>query len=209
MPVVQFGFWKKTLLKWHEQGHLTAEEAEEWVDGNMGSRLTMKYPCIQLLEEGARGEVLSVAFAGIDQHQDAGSKVIHVASNTSSRIISKSISKDNGRTSYRGLVKIHKNAKNVKVSVECDALLIGDEARSDTYPTMEIDSEQVRVEHEARVSKVAEEQLFYLTSRGLTEDDARLLIVNGFMEPFTKELPLEYAVELNRLIQLEMEGSIG
>ncbi len=181
----------------------------EWVDGNIGSRLTMKYPCIQLLGEGARGEILSVAFAGVDQHQDAGAKVIHAAPNTSSRITSKSISKDNGRASYRGLVKIHKNATNAKVSVECDALLIGEEARSDTYPTMEIDNDQVRVEHEARVSKVAEEQLFYLTSRGLTEDDARLLIVNGFMEPFTKELPMEYAVELNRLIELEMEGSIG
>ncbi len=181
----------------------------EWVDGNLGSRLTMKYPCIQLLGEGAKGEILSVAFAGIDQHQDAGAKVIHVASNTSSRIISKSISKDNGRASYRGLVKVHKNAKNCKVSVECDALLIGEDARSDTYPTMEIDNDQVKIEHEARVSKVAEEQLFYLTSRGLSEDEARLLIVNGFMEPFTKELPMEYAVELNRLIELEMEGSIG
>lgn len=181
----------------------------EWVDGNLGSRLTMKYPCIQLVGEGARGEILSVAFAGQDQHQDAGAKVIHAAPNTSSRITSKSISKDNGRASYRGLAKIHKQATNSKISVECDALLIGENARSDTYPTMEIDNDQVRVEHEARVSKVAEEQLFYLTSRGLTEDDARLLIVNGFMEPFTKELPLEYAVELNRLIELEMEGSIG
>ncbi len=181
----------------------------EWVDGNLGSRLTMKYPCIQLLGEGAKGEILSVAFAGIDQHQDAGAKVIHVASNTSSRITSKSISKDTGRASYRGLVKVHKNAKNCKVSVECDALLIGEDARSDTYPTMEIDNDQVKIEHEARVSKVAEEQLFYLTSRGLSEDEARLLIVNGFMEPFTKELPMEYAVELNRLIELEMEGSIG
>ena len=181
----------------------------EWVDGNLGSRLTMKYPCIQLLGEGAKGEILSVAFAGIDQHQDAGAKVIHFASNTSSRITSKSISKDNGRASYRGLVKVHKNAKNCKVSVECDALLIGENARSDTYPTMEIDNDQVKIEHEARVSKMAEEQLFYLTSRGLSEDEARLLIVNGFMEPFTKELPMEYAVELNRLIELEMEGSIG
>ena len=181
----------------------------EWVDGNLGSRLTMKYPCIQLVGEGARGEILSVAFAGTEQHQDAGAKVIHAAPNTSSRITSKSISKDDGRASYRGLVKIHKGATNSKVSVECDALLIGEDARSDTYPTMEIDNDQVKVEHEARVSKVAEEQLFYLPSRGLTEDDARLLIVNGFMEPFTKELPLEYAVELNRLIELEMEGSIG
>jgi Fe-S cluster assembly protein SufB len=181
----------------------------EWVDGNLGSRLTMKYPCIQLVGEGARGEILSVAFSGTDQHQDAGAKVIHAAPNTSSRITSKSISKDNGRATYRGLVKVHKQATGCKISVECDALLIGEEARSDTYPTMEIDTDQVRVEHEARVSKVAEEQLFYLTSRGLTEDEARLLIVNGFMEPFTKELPLEYAVELNRLIELEMEGSIG
>ena len=181
----------------------------EWVDGNLGSRLTMKYPCVQLLEEGAKGEILSVAFAGQDQHQDAGAKVIHVAPNTSSRITSKSISKDNGRASYRGMAKVHKGATGSKISVECDALLIGEDARSDTYPTMEIDNDQVRVEHEARVSKVAEEQLFYLTSRGLTEDEARLLIVNGFMEPFTKELPLEYAVELNRLIELEMEGSIG
>jgi Fe-S cluster assembly protein SufB len=169
----------------------------------------MTYPCITLLGEGARGEILSVAFAGVDQHQDAGAKVIHAAPNTSSRITSKSISKDTGRASYRGLVKVHKNAVNSKVSVECDALLIGRDARSDTYPTMEIDADRVSVEHEARVSKVAEEQLFYLTSRGLTEDEARLLIVNGFMEPFTKELPLEYAVELNRLIQLEMEGSVG
>lgn len=181
----------------------------EWVDGNLGSRLTMKYPCIQLVGEGARGEILSVAFSGTDQHQDAGAKVIHAAPNTTSRITSKSISKDNGRASYRGLVKIHKNAHGSKVSVECDALLIGENARSDTYPTMEIDNDDVSVEHEARVSKVAEEQLFYLTSRGLTEDESRLLIVNGFMEPFTKELPLEYAVELNRLIELEMEGSIG
>lgn len=181
----------------------------EWVDGNIGSRLSMKYPCIQLIGEGAKAEVLSVAFAGINQHQDAGAKVTHTAPNTSSRITSKSISKDNGRASYRGLVKIYKNAINSKVSVECDALLIGKEARSDTYPTMEIDNDQVKVEHEARVSKVAEEQLFYLTSRGLTEDEARLLIVNGFMEPFTKELPMEYAVELNRLIELEMEGTVG
>jgi Fe-S cluster assembly protein SufB len=169
----------------------------------------MKYPCIQLLGEGARGEVLSVALAGQDQNLDAGAKMIHVAPNTSSRITSKSISKGNGRASYRGLVKVYKGATNVKCSVECDALLIGEDARSDTYPTMEIDNNQVSIEHEARVSKVAEEQLFYLTSRGLSEDEARLLIVNGFMEPFTKELPLEYAVELNRLIELEMEGSVG
>jgi Fe-S cluster assembly protein SufB len=169
----------------------------------------MKYPCINLVGEGAKGEVLSIAFAGDDQHQDAGAKVIHAAPNTSSRITSKSISKDSGRSSYRGLVKVYPKARKSKVSVECDALLLDEASRSDTYPTMEIDADDVRIEHEARVSKVAEEQLFYLTSRGLSEDEARLLIINGFIEPFTKELPMEYAVELNRLIELEMEGSVG
>jgi Fe-S cluster assembly protein SufB len=181
----------------------------EWVDGNLGSRLTMKYPCVYLVGEGAKGEILSIAMAGKGQHQDAGAKVIHAAPNTSSRITSKSISKAGGRASYRGLVKVYPKATNCKVSVECDALLIDENSRSDTYPTMEIDNDEVRIEHEARVSKIAEEQLFYLTSRGLTEDEARLLIVNGFIEPFTKELPMEYAVELNRLIELEMEGSVG
>ncbi len=181
----------------------------EWVDGNIGSKLTMKYPSVYLVGEGARGEILSIAFAGNGQHQDAGAKVIHVAPNTSSRITSKSISKAGGRASYRGMVKVYPTAIKSKVSVECDALLIDEASRSDTYPTMEIDADDVRIEHEARVSKVAEEQLFYLTSRGLTEDEARLLIINGFIEPFTKELPMEYAVELNRLIELEMEGSVG
>ncbi len=181
----------------------------EWVDGNLGSKLTMKYPCVYLVGEGAKGEILSIAFAGDGQHQDAGAKVIHAAPNTSSRITSKSISKGAGRSSYRGMVKVYPNAVNSKVSVECDALLLDEASRSDTYPTMEIDADEVRIEHEARVSKVAEEQLFYLTSRGLTEDEARLLIINGFIEPFTKELPMEYAVELNRLIELEMEGSVG
>jgi len=181
----------------------------EWVDGNLGSRLTMKYPCVYLVGEYAKGEILSIAMAGKDQHQDAGAKVIHVAPNTSSKITSKSISKAGGQASYRGLVKVLSKAKNSKSSVECDALLIDEESRSDTYPTMEIDADDVKIEHEARVSKVAEEQLFYLTSRGLTEDEARVLIVNGFIEPFTKELPMEYAVELNRLIELEMEGSVG
>ena len=181
----------------------------EWVDGNLGSKLTMKYPCVYLVGEGAKGEILSIAFAGDGQHQDAGAKVIHAAPNTSSRITSKSISKAAGRSSYRGMVKVYPTAINSKVSVECDALLLDEASRSDTYPTMEIDADEVRIEHEARVSKVAEEQLFYLTSRGLTEDEARLLIINGFIEPFTKELPMEYAVELNRLIELEMEGSVG
>jgi Fe-S cluster assembly protein SufB len=181
----------------------------EWVDGNIGSKLTMKYPAIYLMGEGAKGEILSVAFAGKGQHQDAGAKVIHAAPNTSSRITSKSISKSGGRASYRGMVKVYPHAEHCKVSVECDALLIGTDSRSDTYPTMEIAEDNVKIEHEARVSKVSEEQLFYLTSRGLSEDEARLLIVNGFIEPFTKELPMEYAVELNRLIELEMEGSVG
>ncbi len=181
----------------------------EWVDGNIGSKLTMKYPCIILKGEGAKGEILSVAFAGEGQHQDAGAKVIHVAPNTTSRITSKSISKDGGRASYRGLARVVPGADNCKVSVECDALLLDERSRSDTYPTMEIDNKNVTIEHEARVSKVAEEQLFYLTSRGLSEDEARLLIVNGFINPFVKELPMEYAIELNRLIQLEMEGSVG
>ena len=181
----------------------------EWVDGNIGSKLTMKFPCVYLVGERAKGEILSVAFAGDGQHQDAGAKIIHAAPHTSSRITSKSISKGHGRASYRGMVKIYPKAVDCKVSVECDALLIGKDARSDTYPTMEIAEDNVQVEHEARVSKVSEEQVFYLQSRGLTEDEARLLIVNGFIEPFVKELPMEYAVELNRLIELEMEGSVG
>jgi Fe-S cluster assembly protein SufB len=181
----------------------------EWVDGNIGSKLTMKYPAVYLMGEGAKGEILSIAFSGAGQHQDAGAKVIHAAPNTSSRITSKSISKAGGRASYRGMVKVYPGAKNCKVSVECDALLIDSDSRSDTYPTMEIAEDNVKIEHEARVSKVSEEQLFYLMSRGLGEDEARLLIVNGFIEPFTKELPMEYAVELNRLIELEMEGSVG
>ncbi len=202
--------WSKNILNLVTKRAVAHRNATvEWVDGNIGSRLTMKYPCVYLVGEHAKGEILSVAFAGNGQHQDAGAKVIHVAPNTSSRITSKSISKAGGRASYRGLVKVYPAAINSKVSVECDALLIDDASRSDTYPTMEIDAENAKVEHEARVSKVAEEQLFYLTSRGLSEDEARLLIVNGFIEPFTKELPMEYAVELNRLIELEMEGSVG
>lgn len=181
----------------------------DWVDGNLGSKLTMKYPSIYLLGRRAHGEVLSVAFSGKDQHQDAGAKVIHVAPETTSRVTSKSISKDGGRGSYRGLVKVHPGAKGCKVNVQCDALLLDPESRSDTYPTMEINEDAVRIEHEASVSKVGEEQLYYLMSRGLTEQEATLMIVNGFIEPFTRELPMEYAVELNRLIELEMEGSVG
>jgi len=181
----------------------------EWVDANLGSKLTMKYPCVYLMGERAKAEILSVAFAGDGQHQDAGAKVIHAASNTTSRITSKSISKGNGRTSYRGMVKVYPQAANCRVSVECDALLLDDASRSDTYPTMEVANDDVKIEHEARVSKIAEEQIFYLQSRGLTEDQARMLIVNGFFEPFVKQLPMEYAVEMNRLIELEMEGSVG
>jgi Fe-S cluster assembly protein SufB len=169
----------------------------------------MKYPAIHLVGERAHGEVLSIAFAGDDQHQDAGAKMVHAAPNTTSMVVSKSISKNGGRTSYRGLVKVYPNAKGAKSNIKCDALLLDEKSRSDTYPTMEIDEKDVTIEHEATVSKVGEEQLFYLMSRGLTQDEATAMIINGFFEPFTKELPLEYAVELNRLIQLEMSGSVG
>ena len=181
----------------------------EWVDGNLGSKVTMKYPAVWLMEPGSRGEVLSVAFASDGQHQDAGGKMVHVAPNTSSQIISKSISKGTGRSSYRGLVKVHKGAHDVRSNVVCDALLLDETSRTDTYPYMEIEEEAVSIGHEATVSKVAEEQLFYLQSRGITEAQAMSMIVSGFIEPIAKELPLEYAVELNRLIQLEMEGSVG
>lgn len=202
--------WSRNVLNLVTKRAIAYKNATvEWVDGNLGSRLTMKYPCVILAGEHAKGEILSIAFAGDGQHQDAGAKVIHAAPNTSSRITSKSISKAGGCASYRGLVKVYPKAVNSKVSVECDALLIDRASRSDTYPTMEIDAKDVSIEHEARISKVADEQIFYLMSRGLSKDEARLLIVNGFIEPFTKELPMEYAVELNRLIELEMEGSVG
>ncbi len=181
----------------------------EWVDGNLGSKVTMKYPAVWLMEEGARGEILSVAMSTDGQHQDAGGKVVHVAPHTSSQIISKSISKGTGRSSYRGLVKVHRGADHVRSNVVCDALLIDEDSRTDTFPYIEIESEEVSVGHEATVSKVADEQLFYLQSRGISESDAMSMIVSGFIEPIAKELPLEYAVELNRLIQLEMEGSVG
>lgn len=181
----------------------------EWVDGNLGSKLTMKYPAIFLMGEGARGETLSIAFAGKGQHQDAGAKMVHCAPNTSSRIISKSISKDGGRSSYRGLVKVDPGAHGCKSNVVCDALLLDPESRSDTYPYIEIEEDDVAIEHEASVSKIGEEQLFYLMSRGLSEAEASSMIVTGFIEPLVKELPMEYAVEMNRLIELQMEGSIG
>ncbi len=181
----------------------------EWVDGNLGSKLTMKYPSVYLMEPGAKGEVLSIAFAGPGQHQDAGGKVVHGAPHTSSRIISKSISKGGGRTSYRGLLKVYKGAEGSKSHVVCDALLLDPQSRSDTYPVIEIDEDNVTIGHEATVSKVSDEQLFYLMSRGLTEPEAATMIVSGFIEPLVKELPMEYAIEMNRLIQLQMEGSIG
>ncbi len=181
----------------------------EWVDGNLGSKVTMKYPAVIMLGPRAHGEVLSIAFAGKGQHQDAGAKMIHAAPYTTSRVISKSISKDGGRASYRGLLKVARGAHHAKSNVVCDALLLDPQSRSDTYPYIEIAEDDVEIGHEASVSKIGEEQLFYLMSRGLTEEEATTLIVAGFIEPMTKELPMEYAVELNRLIQLQMEGSIG
>lgn len=185
------------------------EAVGEWIDGNLGSKLTMKYPSVYLMGKGARGEVLSIAYANRAQHQDAGGKAIHFAPYTTSKITSKSVSANGGRTSYRGLIQIFPSAVKAKTKVVCDALLIDEESRSDTYPTMDIRHNDVTVEHEATVSKIGDEQLFYLMSRGLKKADAEALIVNGFIEPIVKELPLEYAVELNRLIQLEMEGSVG
>ncbi|HLU09745.1 MAG TPA: Fe-S cluster assembly protein SufB [Oceanobacillus sp.] len=181
----------------------------EWVDGNLGSKVTMKYPAVILAGEGAHGEVLSIAFAGHGQHQDAGAKITHLAPKTTSQIISKSISKDGGRASYRGLLKIVEGADDVKSNVVCDALLLDDRSRSDTYPTIEVDAKRVTMGHEASVSRVGEDQLFYAMSRGLSEDEANAMIVNGFIEPLVKELPMEYALELNRLIQIQLEGSIG
>ena len=181
----------------------------EWIDGNLGSRITMKYPGIYLLGERAYGETLSIAFAGKNQHQDTGAKMVHLAPNTTSKVTSKSVSRLNGRSTYRGLLSIAKGATGVKSTVRCDALLLDDTSKTDTYPYMEINQEDATVTHEATVGKIGDEQIFYLMTRGFNEEDALTLIVNGFMEPFTKELPMEYAVELNRLIKLEMDGSVG
>ena len=181
----------------------------EWIDGNIGSKLTMKYPGIYLMGRKAYGETLSIAFAGKNQHQDTGAKMVHLAPDTTSKVTSKSVSRANGRSTYRGLLKVAKGATNVKATVRCDALLLDDTAKTDTYPYMEIDQEDATVTHEATVGKIGDEQIFYLMSRGFSEDEALSLIVNGFMEPFTKELPMEYAVELNRLIKLEMDNSVG
>jgi len=181
----------------------------EWIDGNLGSRLTMKYPAVYMLEPGARGEILSIAFSSNGQHQDAGAKVVHCAPNTSSRIISKSISKNGGRASYRGLVKVEKGATNCRSNVVCDALILDSKSRSDTYPYIEVEEQDVMIGHEASVSRIGEEQLFYLMSRGLSEAEASTMIVSGFIEPLVRELPMEYAVEMNRLIELQMEGTVG
>ncbi|MDX6286523.1 MAG: Fe-S cluster assembly protein SufB [Frankiales bacterium] len=181
----------------------------EWIDGNLGSKVTMKYPAVWLLGEHAKGETLSVAMAGAGQHQDAGSKMVHAAPNTSSNIISKSVARGGGRTSYRGLVQIQEGAHGSRSTVKCDALLIDDQSRSDTYPYVDVREDDVSMGHEASVSKVSDDQLFYLMSRGMTEDEAMAMIVRGFVEPIARELPMEYALELNRLIELQMEGSVG
>jgi Fe-S cluster assembly protein SufB len=202
--------WSNNMYNLVTQRSIVHEGAKmEWVDANLGSKLTMKYPSCYLVGEGAHGEILSLAFAGRGQHQDTGGKMLHFAPNTSSKITSKSISKDKGRASYRGLLKVHKGCKNVRSNVVCDALLLDSTSRSDTYPSIEIDEEDVTIGHEASVSKVGEEQLFYLMSRGLSEEEATTMVVSGFIEPLVKELPMEYAIEMNRLIQLQMEGSIG
>lgn len=202
--------WSNNVYNLVTQRALAYEGATmEWVDSNLGSKVTMKYPAVFMLGEGAHAEILSVAFAGKGQHQDAGGKVVHAAPNTSSKIISKSISKNGGRSSYRGLLKVGKGAHGSKSQAVCDALLLDSESRSDTYPYIEIAEDDVEVGHEASVSKIGEEQLFYLMSRGISEEEATSMIVGGFIEPLVKELPMEYAVEMNRLIQLQMEGSVG
>src|SRR5712664_1380010 len=181
----------------------------EWIDGNIGSKVTMKYPAVYLMGEHAKGETLSVAFAGEGQHQDAGAKMVHCAPNTSSTIISKSVARGGGRTSYRGLVEVRDGAEHAKSTVKCDALLVDTISRSDTYPYNDIREDDVEMGHEATVSKISAEQLFYLMSRGMTEDEAMAMIVRGFVEPIARELPMEYALELNRLIELQMEGAVG
>jgi Fe-S cluster assembly protein SufB len=202
--------WSSNMYNLVTQRAMVHENANmEWLDGNLGSKLTMKYPSCFLVGEGAHGEILSIAYAGDGQHQDTGGKVIHAAPNTTSMIVSKSISKGTGRSSYRGLCKVYEGAVNSKSNVECDALLMNETSRTDTYPYIEIDENQSSIGHEASVSKVGEEQMFYLMSRGLSEAEAMTMVVRGFIEPIAKELPLEYAIELNRLIELEMEGSVG
>ena len=202
--------WSNNMYNLVTQRAVVNEGATmEWLDGNLGSKLTMKYPSCYLVGEGAHGSIMSIAYAADGQHQDTGGKVVHAAPNTTSSIISKSVSKGTGRSTYRGLCKVHDGAINARSNVECDALLINDTSRTDTYPYIEIEEKRATVGHEATVSKVGDEQLFYLKSRGMSEEEAMALIVRGFIEPIAKQLPLEYAVELNRLIELEMEGSVG
>ncbi len=202
--------WSKNVFNLVTKRAVAEKNATmEWVDGNLGSQITQKYPAVLLKGEGAHGEVLSIAFAGDGQHQDAGGKITHMAPNTSSVITSKSISKDGGRASYRGLLQVNDGAANSRSKVVCDALILDEDSRTDTYPYIDIKENAVEIAHEATVSKIGDEQLFYLMSRGLSEAEASAMIVSGFIEPITKELPLEYAVEMNRLIQLQMEGSVG
>ncbi|PZN04503.1 MAG: Fe-S cluster assembly protein SufB, partial [Bacillota bacterium] len=202
--------WSHNVYNLVTKRAVAYEEATmEWVDGNIGSKVTMKYPSVYLLGRGAKADILSIAFAGRGQHQDAGSKVIHVAPDTSSTVVSKGICKDGGIQTYRGLVQVHEGAERAKVNVQCDALILDPYSKTDTFPYIEINEDNVTIQHEATVSKVSEEQLFYLMSRGIDEQTATTMIVSGFIEPFTKELPMEYAIEMNRLIQLEMEGSVG
>ena len=202
--------WSNNMYNLVTQRSIVHENATmEWLDGNLGSKLTMKYPSCYLVGEGAHGEIMSIAYAGDGQHQDTGGKVVHMAPHTTSSITSKSISKGTGRSTYRGLCKVHKGAHHARSNVECDALLINDTSRTDTYPYIEIEENDASIGHEASVSKIGEEQLFYLASRGIAKDEAMAMIVRGFIEPIAKQLPLEYAVELNRLIEMEMEGSVG
>ncbi|MBI4370110.1 MAG: Fe-S cluster assembly protein SufB, partial [Elusimicrobia bacterium] len=202
--------WSKNVFNLVTKRAVAHEAATvRWIDANLGSKLTVKFPCVYLAGPKAHGEILSVAFAGSGQHQDAGGKIFHAAPETTSTITSKSVSKDGGRSSYRGLLKVYQGASHAKSAVRCDALLMDPQSRSDTYPTMEVAERSASVAHEATVAKIGEEQLFYLMSRGLAEQEAMALIVNGFMEPFIKTIPLEYAVEMNRLIELEMEGAVG
>ncbi|MBI4018990.1 MAG: Fe-S cluster assembly protein SufB [Candidatus Aenigmarchaeota archaeon] len=192
-----------------KRAHAHRNAVVEWIDGNLGSKITMKYPSVYLLGEGSQANIVSVAYAGRGQHQDAGGKAIHMAKNTSSTILSKSISKDGGKTTYRGLLKVAKGATGVKSNVRCDALILDNKSASDTVPYMDVAEKNVSITHEATVGKISEEQLFYLMSRGLSETEAMGLVVRGFIEPFTRELPMEYAVELNRLVQMDMAGAVG
>ena len=202
--------WSNNMYNLVTQRARVEKEARmAWLDGNLGSKVTMKYPSCYLMGRGASGEIMSIAYAGPGQHQDAGGKMIHAAPYTTSEIVSKSISKGGGRSSYRGLVQVQKGAHHASCNVECDALLLDEEARTDTYPYIEIDENDASIGHEATVSKIGDEQLFYLRQRGLATDEARTMVVRGFIEPISKHLPLEYAVELNRLVELEMEGSVG